>query len=116
MSELEEAWALALSEAEARAREAGQPDLAEYHALRTANDFSRTVGADWLINTFKSLAGEANRGGATIQTSEQDNHNFKDGNATMVGSQLNLETGVRKLSIEVAWPPRPRDGFIRGGG
>jgi len=116
MSELEEAWALALSEAEARARETGQLDLSAYLALRTANDFSRTVGADWLINTFKSVATEANQDGASIQTTLQENHHFKDGNATMVGPQLNLENGVRKLSIEVGWPRRPRDGFIRGGG
>jgi hypothetical protein len=116
MSELEDAWALALSEAEARARAAGHFDLSEYLALRTANDFLRTVGAAWLVNTFTAVAGEANRSGASLQMVIAEDHQFSIGNATMVGRQLSLEAGVRKLTIEVGWPRRPLDGFIRGGG
>ena len=116
MSELKEAWADALTEAEARAREAGQLDLSQYLALRTVNDLSRTVGSDWLINSFTSVADEANQIGAAIERRLDTNHHFTDGNMTMVGSQLDLERGVRKLSIEVGWPRRPQDGFIRGGG
>lgn len=116
MSELEEAWALALTEAEARAREAGQFDLSEYLALKTANDFSRTVGSDWLTNTFTAVAGEANRRGAAIQIVVKESHHFTIGNATMMGRQVEFQRGVRKLSVEVGWPRRPRDGFISGGG
>jgi hypothetical protein len=69
-----------------------------------------------LITTFTTVAGEANRAGASLQLTREDTHRFKIGNATMVGPRVNLENGVRRLSVEVGWPRTPRDGFIRGGG
>ncbi|HKO99970.1 MAG TPA: hypothetical protein VJU86_23550 [Pyrinomonadaceae bacterium] len=116
MSELEDAWAVALANAEARALAEGRPDFSDYLALRTANDFLRTVGTDWLLTAFTNFAGEANRAGASIKLSREDAHRFKVGNTTIVGPQLNLENGIRKLTIEAGWPRTPRDGFIRGGG
>ena len=116
MSELDEAWALALSEAETRARMAGHVDLAAYLSLRTANDLLRSTGIQWLLNTSERLAAEANRQGAGIQISRDDKHRFRDGNATMVGRLLTLSSGVRQLHIEAGWPRVPRDGVVRGGG
>ncbi len=116
MSELDEAWTIALAEAESRARAAGRADLSEYLALRNSNDLHRKVGSDWLLTTFTTVAGEANRAGASLQRTSEDTHRFKIDNATMVGPRVNFENGVRKLSVEVGWPRTPRDGFIRGGG
>ena len=116
MSELDEAWAVALAEAANRARAAGRADIREYLSLRTANDLKRKVGADWLLTTFSSVAAEVNRTGSSIQTTTLDQHRFKVGQATMVGRQLTLKDGLRELSVEVGWPRRPGDGFIRGGG
>ena len=116
MSELDEAWALALAEAETRARLAGHVDLAAYLSLRTANDLLRSTGIQWLMNTVERLAAEANRQGAGIQISKDDKHRFGDGNATMVGRLLTLSSGVRQLHIEAGWPRVPRDGVVRGGG
>jgi hypothetical protein len=116
VSELDEAWTLGLAEAEARARAKGRADIAEYLALRTSNDLIRSIARDWLLTMFASAAGRANRAGAGIQTSREDAHRFKVGNAGMVGTRLNLERGVRSLVVEVGWPRTPRDGFIRGGG
>ncbi len=116
MSELDEAWALALAEAEGRARAAGRGDLAEYLTLRNANDLKRKIGKAWLLETFSDLASEANAAGAAIDISRQDSHRFLVGNATMVGSSLSLRKGVRTLLVETGWPRIPRDGFIRGGG
>jgi hypothetical protein len=116
LSELDEAWALALAEAERRARAAGRTDISTYLALRTSNDLLRKTGRDWLQAMFSSIAGEANRDGAGIQMSKEDRHDFKVGNATMVGSRLSLAKGLRTLLIEIGWPRTPRDGFIRGGG
>jgi hypothetical protein len=115
-SELDEAWALALAEAEKRARAAGRTDLSTYLALRTSNDLLRQTGRDWLQERFTSVAGEANRAGAGIQISKDEGHRFKMGNSTMVGSRLSLANGVRMLLIEVGWPRAPSDGFISGGG
>jgi hypothetical protein len=116
LSELDEAWALGLAEAESRARASGRADIAAYLALRNSNDLIRSIARDWLLTMFTSAAGEANRAGAAIQISTEDAHRFKVGNAWMVGSSLSLTRGVRKLSIEVGWPRIPSDGFIRGGG
>ncbi|MDQ3473558.1 MAG: hypothetical protein M3447_07465 [Acidobacteriota bacterium] len=116
MSELDEAWALALAEAETRARLAGHVDLAAYLSLRTANDLLRSTGIQWLMSTVERLAAEANRHGAGIQISNDDNHRFREGNATMVGRLLTLSSGVRQLHVEAGWPRVPRDGVVRGGG
>ncbi|MGH9873781.1 MAG: hypothetical protein ACRD9S_15130 [Pyrinomonadaceae bacterium] len=116
MSELEEAWAAGLAEAEARALAHGRTDIAEYLALRSSNDLIRRIAGNWLLTMFTTAAGEANRAGAAIQISTNDGHRFKVGNASMVGSLLSLGSGVRKVLVEVGWPRTPRDGFIRGGG
>ena len=116
MSELDEAWAAALAEAEHRARSTGRADIAEYLSLRNSNDLLRKAGIEWLISTFTVLAGEANRAGSSLQISTQDAHRFKVGSSTMVGNLLTLSFGVRKLFVEAGWPRTPRDGFVRGGG
>src|SRR4051794_38351440 len=100
MSELDEAWALALAEAEQKARLAGRRDLADYLALRNSNDLLRKAGIDWLLAGFTEAAGEANRAGASLQISTADGHRFRIGNSTMVGRLVTLTNGVRRLSIE----------------
>ena len=116
MSELDEAWAAALSEAEHRARLAGRKDVAEYLSLKNSNDLLRKAGVDWLIAGFTTLAGDANRTGASIQISKKDGHRFAVGSSTMDGHLLTLMNGVRTLYVEAGWPRVPRDGFVRGGG
>lgn len=116
MSELDEAWAFALSEAESRARLSGNREIAAYLALRNSNDLLRRTGIEWLISTFEILTGQANRRGASIQISKKDNYRFQVGNSTMVGRLLVLRFGVRQLSVEAGWPRTPRDGVLRGGG
>jgi hypothetical protein len=116
MSELDEAWAVALAEAEQRARLAGRGDVAEYLALRNSNDLLRTAGIDWLMTSFVTLAGDANRTGASIQVAKSDGHRFRTGTSTMVGRLVSLTNGVRQLLVEAGWPRVPRDGIVRGGG
>lgn len=116
MSELDEAWAAALAQAETRARLAGHVDIAAYLSLRTSNDLLRTTGIEWLVSTFETLAGEANRHGASLQVSRDDKHRFQVGNNTMVGRLLTLTAGVRKLFVETGWPRTPGDGIVRGAG
>ena len=116
MSELDEAWAVGIAEAEARARATGRADIAEFLALRSSNDLIRKISSDWLLGLFAAGAGQANRKGAAIQISTEEGCRFKVGNATMMGKRISLGRGVRTLVIEVGWPRTPRDGFIRGGG
>ncbi|MFN2492689.1 MAG: hypothetical protein ABR501_07395 [Pyrinomonadaceae bacterium] len=116
MSELDQAWAVALAKAELRAREAGRTDISEYLALRTDNDLVRTIGSEWLFTMFESVVGERNRHDAGIHVSTDDPHRFRIGTSEMVGRRLTFQKGVRKLYVEIGWPRTPRDGFIRGGG
>ena len=116
MSELDEAWAAALSEAERKARLAGRAEVAEYLSLKNSNDLLRKAGIDWLLAEFTILAGDANRAGASIQIAKQEGHRFPTGTSTMVGHLLTLTNGVRTLFVEAGWPRTPRDGIVRGGG
>jgi hypothetical protein len=116
VTELDDAWELALAEAKRRAHAAGRADIADYLTLRAKNDLLRRTGIDWLLSSLTTLAGEANRRGAAIQIEHQDSHRFKVGSATMVGERVTLRNGVRALTVESGWPRTPRDGFIRGGG
>jgi hypothetical protein len=116
MSELDEAWAAALSEAEQKARLAGRKDVAEYLSLKNSNDLLRKAGVQWLIESFTIAAGEANRAGASIAISRTEGHKFRTGNSTMVGHLVTLINGVRTLFIEAGWPRVPRDGIVHGRG
>jgi len=116
MTELDQAWELALVEAKRRARAAGRADIADYLDLRAQNDLLRRTGIDWLTNTLISLAADANRAGAGISIEQADAHRFRRGSATMIGSKLILRRGVRALTVESGWPRTPRDGFVSGGG
>jgi len=116
MTELDEAWDLALADAKARARASGRRDIADYLDLRRQNDLLRRTATDWLIDRAVLVAGKANRAGAAIQIEQDDTHRFARGNATMVGKRVTLRQGVRAMTIESGWPRTPRDGIVRGGG
>src|SRR5215203_3502964 len=94
MSDLDEAWAAALSEAERRARLTGRGDIAEYLSLKNSNDLLRKAGIDWLVEGFMSVAGDVNRNGASISISKHEGHRFRTGASTMVGYLLTLTNGV----------------------
>ena len=116
MTELDEAWDLALAEAKNRARASGRRDIADYLDLKRQNDLLRRTATDWLINAAVLIAGRANRAGAGIQIEQDDTHRFPRGTATMVGKRITLRRGVRALTIESGWPRTPRDGIVRGDG
>src|SRR6266404_647687 len=113
MSELDEAWELALAEAKRRAHAAGRADIAQYLALRAQNDLLRRTAIDWLVDTLTAFAADANRRGAAIQIELSDAHQFRVGPATMVGTKLTLRHGVRALSIETGWPA-PTSNILAG--
>src|SRR5688500_19623525 len=96
MSELDEAWAAALSEAEQQARLAGRKDVAEYLSLKNSNDLLRKAGVHWLIESFTIAAGDANRVGASIKIARTEGHRFRTGTSTMVGQLVTLINCVRR--------------------
>jgi hypothetical protein len=116
LSELDAEWARRVEEAEAQARASGRGDVADYLALRASNDAARSVGCAWLVETFRLIAGEANRAGAGLAAAVEDAHRFRVGHSTMVGRRLTLRAGLRAVTVEAGWPRSPRDGVVRGGG
>ena len=114
MTELDEAWEVALAQATQRAQGAGRADIARYLDLRRRNDLLRRAATDWLIDAVFSMAADANRAGAAIQIKRTEDHRFQRAVATMVGTQLILRRGVRALTVESGWPRTPRDGIVRG--
>jgi hypothetical protein len=116
LSELDEDWTRALAEAERRAREAGRGDLVDYLALKATNDLARKTAVNWLFEVFTAKVADLNRRGSSIQIKRADNHNFRAGVNTMVGTLLTFKSGVRSLMVEAGWPRTPRDGIVRGGG
>ena len=119
MSEFEAEWARRIGEAERRARATGWGDVADYLALRAANDETRAIGVTWLIETFTAHAATLNRhAGAsiTIDLKHEAGHRFRVGLSTMVGTRLILRAGVRTMTVEAGWPRTPADGIVRGGG
>lgn len=116
MNELDEIWARKLSEAQMKARAEGRADVADYLALKASNDALRQTSVKWLFDSLVGIASFANQteaNGITIET--KDAHRFEFGNATLVGSLLNLRLGVRCLTLEAGWTRAPADGFMRGG-
>ena len=116
LDELDETWQMVLAQAKRNARATGHGDVADYVALRVANDLARQTGVDWLFHAFNGLAGEANRVGAGVTVEKAESNRFTVGAATMAGPLLTFRYGVRALTIAAGWPRAPADGFVRGGG
>ncbi|MGI8555588.1 MAG: hypothetical protein ACR2LT_04445 [Pyrinomonadaceae bacterium] len=115
MDELNETWAKMLREAEIKAKGAGRTEVAEYLALKSANDLLRATACRWLFNSLIELSDEANRQGIKLEIENENPHRFTVGNSTMVGSLLEFKYGLRNLTVEAGWTRTPQDGFMRGG-
>lgn len=116
MDELNETWAKMLLDATAKAQAQGRADVAEYLALKFANDQFRATACRWLFDSLVELSDEVNRRGIKLEIENQNPHRFAVGFSTMVGSLLKFNYGLRNLTVEAGWTRTPQDGFIRGGG
>src|SRR5215217_5981848 len=116
MDELNEVWAKMMQEALHKAKSSGRTDVAEYLALKSANDSIRSTACRWLFDSFIELSEVANRRGIKLDIENENPHRFGVGYSTMVGSLLRFHYGLRNLTIEAGWTRTPQDGFIRGGG
>ena len=112
----EEEYERRLAEARRRAGTRGRDDVLDYLSVRASNDRLRERGVGWLIESFMTLAGELNRGGAGLTLHRTESHRFSVGPSTMVGTRVVLRNGIRELTVEAGWPRAPRDGIGRGGG
>ncbi|MBX7173803.1 MAG: hypothetical protein K1X72_22730 [Pyrinomonadaceae bacterium] len=115
MNELDDIWQQMMEKAIANAHTTGRSDVAEYLALKATNDSIRSIGCQWIFDTFLELSEEVNRRGIRLDIENENPHRFAVGNSTMVGSLLRFKQGVRNLTVEAGWTRTPNDGFMRGG-
>ena len=104
-----------LTDAITGARADGRHDVADYLALKAANDIVRTAGVKWLFDSMIEIVASANRSGSAVTIECVEPFNFNYRGANLVGSQIRLVYGVRCLSMDAGWTRTPADGFMRGG-
>ncbi len=115
MNELDEVWAQMLGEARIKAQASGSGDVADYLALKAANDMLRQTSVKWLFDSTIEIVSNANRNGTSITIENENPHRFAFGNANLVGSLARFRQGVRCLTLEAGWTRTANDGFMRGG-
>jgi hypothetical protein len=114
MNELDDVWENLLEQADFDAKTAGRDDIADYLALKSANDKIRTTAVKWLFDILLEAVERANGKNAKITVEQKDSHKFDHRNAALTGSMLRFRQGVRCLTIEAGWTRTPNDGFMRG--
>lgn len=115
MNELDQFWSVELTRLIENARRSGRADVVDYLELRAQNDAIREVGIRWLIESLIAISAASNRGTASVEIFREDPHRFEIFKATMAGTRVKFQQGVRCLSVEAGWTRTPGDGFMRGG-
>jgi hypothetical protein len=115
MTELDELWIKMLDSASKKAFEAGRHDMADYIRLKLANDTIRATAVKWLFDSMIEAAFEACRTRPSIRIERTEPHKFSVAGSNMVGEMLQVQQGVRCLTIEAGWARTPSDGIMRNG-
>ena len=115
MNELNEVWEQLINEASKNPQAIeGREGLAEFIAVKTANDAVRETSVKWLLDTMRKAAEHANLKNANIKIENQDSHRFSMEKMHLAGALLRFRQGVRCLTVEAGWTRTPTDGFMRG--
>lgn len=114
MHELNEVWEQFIAEAAKNPQAIEQTGLADFIAVKTANDTLRETAVKWLLDTMRSAAEHANLKNANIKIESQDAHRFSMEKMHLAGALLRFRQGVRCLTVEAGWTRTPTDGFMRG--
>jgi hypothetical protein len=115
VNELDQFWSSELARLSENARKSGREVVADYLELKARNDIVRSIGVAWLIDSFIEAASDDLASGRGITIERDEPHQFTLRNATMTGSKLKLQLGVRCLTLEAGWTRTPSDGFMKGG-
>jgi len=114
MHELNEVWEQFITEASKNPQTIEQAGLADFIAVKTANDALRETAVKWLFDMMRSAAEHANLKNANIKIENQDAHRFSMEKMHLGGGLLRFRQGVRCLTVEAGWTRTPNDGFMRG--
>ena len=115
MNELDQFWSVELTRLIENARRSGRADVADYLELRARNDAIREIGVRWLIETLIAISAGSYRVSASIEIIRDEPHRFDMFKATMAGTRVIFQQGVRCLTVEAGWTRTPGDGFMRNG-
>ncbi len=115
MNELDQFWSVELTRLIGNARRSGRADVADYLELKARNDAVREIGVRWLLESFIAISGQTDRGTGMVKIVREDPHRFDMFKATMAGTSVKFQHGVRCLTVEAGWTRTPGDGFMRGG-
>jgi hypothetical protein len=88
--------------------------LAEFIAVKAANDEIRESSVRWLLETMRGAAEHANLKNAGITIETEESHRFSMGEMHLRGSLLRFKQGIRSMTVEAGWTRAPADGFMRG--
>ncbi|HEY8458900.1 MAG TPA: hypothetical protein VIM99_00880 [Blastocatellia bacterium] len=94
--------------------------VAEYLALKAANDELRERGKKWLWNALDVICSEISRdlsarNNPPLQVGRQE-WQFKVEGSTMVGERFGARFREKTLLVEAGWPREPQHGFVPGRG
>lgn len=115
MSDFEDLVASKIVDAIENARASGRDDIADYLALKAANDSVRQREMDELFRAFIGIALSAENVARNVQVERESPHSFLYRDANMKGSLLRITRGLRSLTVEAGWTRAPGDGFMRLG-
>lgn len=97
--------------------------IADYLALREANERLREAGREWIWSVLSGFAeavnlttGEAGTGFATAVELGRQQWQFPVEQSTMVGERFGIRHNSRTLLFEIGWPQLPEHGFIPDNG
>lgn len=90
--------------------------VAEYLALKEANDRLRESGRQWLWNALDAVCAEISRdlsakNDQPLRVGRQE-WQFKVENSTMVGERFGARYREKTLVVEAGWPREPEHGFV----
>jgi len=114
MDELNEVWEQLIAEAAKNPQNVQPAGLAEFIAVKAANDEIRETSVRWLLETMRGAAEHANLKNANILIEEDDSHRFSNGEMHLRGALLRFKQGIRSMTVEAGWTRAPGDGFMRG--
>ena len=115
MNDFEQLLAAKFEDAIDNARASGRDDIADYLALKAANDAVRQRETDDLFKAFISLALTAENVARNVLVEREAPHDFLYRDANMKGALVRMTRGVRSLTVEAGWTRAPGDGFMRLG-
>ena len=95
--------------------------LADFLALRQANELLRQKGIEAILNSLSGILASfneenSNQPGQNPLLMARQEWQFTLGQSTLLGERLGLRLDFRTIVFEIGWPRLPEHGHVPGGG